>query len=568
MGRTSISFIVHTGCTTGGSPRKSGGERNCSSIYLLDRDSLKFIDLEESLLIHGYQKGDGVYYLKPSYVPPQGLVLILNDEQIKMMLDDHKTETECSLYIFARPQELVTDNGSTSRFVSPSSIPLIGHHNSVPGDFDKDDLTLHEEYVQQQLREKKKGKEPAIGKEPVMFFQGDSDTEDLYGTSQIDAEVNQAEPHPGKTTQEKELVGKKTNKRKVKDIGQSAEVDYLSDEPNDDTIDFNDEAPIYVHRSRGIEDIIFDESTLRRPHMQVGMLFSNVDLFRAALKNMIINEGREVFKGKNDRNQVSVKCKADNCPWYIYASKLPGEDTFKIKKYVSKHSCGKSHNIAQLEWRWLTNEYMEFFRSDKKWDAHAFQDCVRRDTNVEVSISKAYRARREAYKKVMGDHDLQFKRIQDYAHAVLSANPGSKVFVKCEVSPEPEIRPRFQRLFLSFDAQITGFLGGCRPFIGIDGCHIKLNNGSQILAAQGRDANNNLFPIAFAVVESECTESWTWFLLCLEKAIGKGEEFGGWVFMSDRQKVMAIIYVYFALIHVNCFFNILLPYIGTTQGSG
>lgn len=342
----------------------------------------------------------------------------------------------------------------------------------------------------------------------------------------------------------------------------------MSDEPNDDTIDFNDEAPIYVHRSRGIEDIIFYESTLRRPHMQVGMLFSNVDLFRAALKNMIINEGREVFKGKNDRNQVSVKCKADNCPWYIYASKLPGEDTFKIKKYVSKHSCGKSHNIAQLDWRWLTNEYMEFFRSDKKWDAHAFQDCVRRDTNVEVSISKAYRARREAYKKVMGDHDLQFKRIQDYAHAVLSANPGSKVFVKCEVSPEPEIRPRFQRLFLSFDAQITGFLGGCRPFIGIDGCHIKLNNGSQILAAQGRDANNNLFPIAFAVVESECTESWTWFLLCLEKAIGKGEEFGGWVFMSDRQKVMAIIYVYFALIHVNCFFNILLPYIGTTQGSG
>lgn len=260
-----------------------------------------------------------------------------------MMLDDHKTETECSLYFFARPRELVTDNGSTSRFVSPTSIPLIGHHNSVPGVFDKDDLTLHEEYVQQQLREKKKGKEPAIGKEPVMFFQGDSDTEDLYGTSQIDAEVNQAEPHLGKTTQEKELVGKKTNKRKEKDIGQLAEVDYLSDEPNDDTIDFNDEAPIYVHRSRGIEDIIFYESTLRRPHMQVGMLFSNVDLFRAALKNMIINEGREVFKGKNDRNQVSVKCKADNCPWYIYASKLPGEDTFKIKKYVSKHSCGMAY---------------------------------------------------------------------------------------------------------------------------------------------------------------------------------------------------------------------------------
>lgn len=101
------------------------------------------------------------------------------------------------------------------------------------------------------------------------------------------------------------------------------------------------------------------------------------------------------------------------------------------------------------------------------------------------------------------------------------------MFVKCEVSPEPDIRPRFERMFFAFYAQITGFLGGCRPFVGIDVCHIKLNNGAQILAAQSREANNNLFSIAFVVVESECTKSWTWFLLCLEETIGQGEQFGG-----------------------------------------
>lgn len=136
---------------------------------------------------------------------------------------------------------------------------------------------------------------------------------------------------------------RRTTRRAEKATGQSAgpKVAYLSDEPGDDAIDLDDEVPLYVHILRGTEDIIFYESTLWHPHMQVGMLFSNMDIFRAGLKNLIINEAREVFKCKNDRKQVSEKCKAENYPWYIFASKLPGEHTFRIKKYVPEHICGK-----------------------------------------------------------------------------------------------------------------------------------------------------------------------------------------------------------------------------------
>jgi len=34
------------------------------------------------------------------------------------------------------------------------------------------------------------------------------------------------------------------------------------------------------------------------------------------------------------------------------------------------------------------------------------------------------------------------------------------------------------------------FLGGCRPIIGLDGCHLKGRFGGQILAATARDAND------------------------------------------------------------------------------
>ena len=39
----------------------------------------------------------------------------------------------------------------------------------------------------------------------------------------------------------------------------------------------------------------------------------------------------------------------------------------------------------------------------------------------------------------------------------------------------------------------------CANIVGLDGCFIKLTTGQQILAAIGRDGNNNIFPIAFGI---------------------------------------------------------------------
>ena len=74
---------------------------------------------------------------------------------------------------------------------------------------------------------------------------------------------------------------------------------------------------------------------------------------------------------------------------------------------------------------------------------------------------------------------------------------------------------------------------------GVDGCFIKLSSGQQILAATGRDGNNNLFPIAFCVVDKEDTPSWSWFLYQLKQCIEEGNKFDNYTFISDRQKVSA-----------------------------
>nr|GMD36794.1 uncharacterized protein LOC109155208 [Ipomoea batatas] len=76
---------------------------------------------------------------------------------------------------------------------------------------------------------------------------------------------------------------------------------------------------------------------------------------------------------------------------------------------------------------------------------------------------------------------------------------------------------------------ILGILrrGGCRwifgrewrrrPLIGVDGCHLKGNQkGGQLLSAVGIDANNNMYPITFTVVEGELKETWKWLLELLD----------------------------------------------------
>jgi hypothetical protein len=81
----------------------------------------------------------------------------------------------------------------------------------------------------------------------------------------------------------------------------------------------------------------------------------------------------------------------------------------------------------------------------------------------------------------------------------------------------------------------SGFLQGCRPVVGLDACFLKGMYKGQFMSAVGRDANNNMYPIAMAVVEAETKDYWTWFLEALVTDLDPTEH--GFTFVSDRQKV-------------------------------
>ena len=119
---------------------------------------------------------------------------------------------------------------------------------------------------------------------------------------------------------------------------------------------------------------------------------------------------------------------------------------------------------------------------------------------------------------------------------VLRTNPGSMTVVKSEVD-ELGGHPHFQRIFIYLEACKKGFLVGCRPIVGIDGCHLKGLYDGVLLTVILVEANLKYFPLAYAIVEIENQETWTWFLLLLKEAIGRYVDVKPWCVVSDKQKV-------------------------------
>lgn len=283
-----------------------------------------------------------------------------------------------------------------------------------------------------------------------------------------------------------------------------------------------------------------------------GMIFATKDIFRKALAQYSIENGGDYYFLHNDNLRVSVyclnKCKCPLksgrkvcvpgcmdkfCGFKANARRMKVDGSFQLKSFEPKHSCGWQQDNRKVTATWLAEKYLEHYREDPQWRIKFFISTIKREYNVIVGYHKAWKARFRAIMMTQGFAPKQYAKVYDYAGEIMKRNPGSSVFIKPELGPE---RPLFQRLYVCLDACKRGFLAGCRPVVGLDGCHLKGAYTGQMFTAVAMDGNHHIFPIAFAVVEAERKDTWIWFIENLMNDIG-GKPL---TFMSDRQKVSFI----------------------------
>lgn len=150
-----------------------------------------------------------------------------------------------------------------------------------------------------------------------------------------------------------------------------------------------------------------------------------------------------------------------------------------------------------------------------------------------VSKHQCWLAKKKALSEIEGEIAKQYKRLYDYGAEIIRSNPGSTV--KIGVDRVNEIST-FKRIYVCFQSLKDGFKEGCIKIIGLDGCFLKSFVKGEILAAIGRDGNNGMFPIAWALIDVECTETWEWFIKLLKDDLDLGNG-AGYTLMTDQQKV-------------------------------
>jgi len=150
---------------------------------------------------------------------------------------------------------------------------------------------------------------------------------------------------------------------------------------------------------------------------------------------------------------------------------------------------------------------------------------------VQMKILSCHCAKKMAIDILDRRDGSQYCHTREYCSVLRKWNPSSSAYIQRD-------RVFFQRMYVSLAACKERFLVECRPMICVDAYFIKTKWGGQLHAAIGRDGNDDIYPIAYAVCETENKDTWTWFLVQLLEDIDYPLEHM-WSFMSDRQKVIS-----------------------------
>ncbi|XP_040363008.1 uncharacterized protein LOC121049509 [Rosa chinensis] len=277
------------------------------------------------------------------------------------------------------------------------------------------------------------------------------------------------------------------------------------------------------------------KTDLSNPQFCKGMKFASVKILRAAVREKAIQKGWEAVFLKSHRLRVRVICKADDCPFELFASKMQHEDTLMIKTYHGEHTCARVCENSMVRTPYLTERFAEQIKLNPDISTESLAQTMSAAVRAKVSFQQAYRTKRAALELLERSIKEQFARAMDYAEELKRVDLDTTVDIKCDFN-NPQQAPIFKRMYICLGALKMGFRARCRPILGLDGCHLKSAYGGQLLTAVGLDANSTTWVLAYAMVEMESKDSWLWFLRLLVDDLDISGDGNRWTFISNKQK--------------------------------
>ncbi|KAI3984846.1 hypothetical protein MKX01_039463 [Papaver californicum] len=268
--------------------------------------------------------------------------------------------------------------------------------------------------------------------------------------------------------------------------------------------------------------------------LAVGQEFQDVKSCRRALRDAAIALHFEIQTVKSDKTRFTAKCASEGCPWRVHAAKLPGVPTFTIRTINEGHTCGGITHLGhqQASVQWVANSVEQRLRENPHYKPKEILEEIHRAHGITLSYKQAWRGKERVMAAVRGTFEEGYRLLPQYCDQIKRTNPESIASVYG--NPQDSC---FQRLFVSFQASIFGFVNACRPLLGLDRTLLKSKYLGTLLFATGFDGDGALFPLAFGVVDEESDDNWMWFLSELHNLLEVNtENMPRLTILSDRQK--------------------------------
>ncbi|GJS94129.1 multidrug resistance-associated protein 5 [Tanacetum coccineum] len=242
-------------------------------------------------------------------------------------------------------------------------------------------------------------------------------------------------------------------------------------------------------------------------------------------------------KGKQ-RKQTMYPCASSDelpkCPWRCYARWTTDEKTFQCISLNDEHTCVKDFNFGALvNYKWIAKLFSDKIKANQDIRLCAIADLVMKKYKCKVNLNQCTNAKKYALTEYEKSIDEHYSMLRSYGKAILDSNPWSTV--KLGVTVNLDGKTYFDRFYVCFVGLVDGWKAGRRKIIALDGCFLKSPNQGEILTAIGRDGNNHIYPVAWAVVNVDNKDNWTWFLELLEEDLGCSRG-NGLTLMSDQHK--------------------------------
>ncbi|XP_073290826.1 uncharacterized protein [Primulina huaijiensis] len=269
-----------------------------------------------------------------------------------------------------------------------------------------------------------------------------------------------------------------------------------------------------------------DDDVLNMIHLHMCMKLTLIELL--AEKKEQIGGGKYVERVEEDDRHSSSDNEFEDAPaqnsidaWF-HCIRDEGQifkdaaeyNLFGIRKCNLQHSCGednlRSRGHPRADAAWVANVLKDKLRGEPSYRPCSMMRDLHRDYGVEIGYRKVWKGKEIAMHDIHGSEKGCYDRLRWYCQAVRETNPGS--------------------------VAEFGFATGCRPLIFLDGTHIKNKYKGSMLLVVTKDANDDLFTLAYSVVDAENDSNWEWFCYHLRCVILTHHTMGfdRFTFFSDR----------------------------------